>query len=296
MFSSLYWLGVILAIFSGVIGNCGLLLQKKVIIGLPDSSKFIRRLIKNPIWLFGLFLNFGIGSLLFFFAQIYIGPTLVPGLLDVGIIVLALGSIKLIGDKLKSGEILAMLLMISATFFLSFSGLSIEISETNFLELGFVFRFTLFSIILFLLIVGFQIFQNLNKKVNATLLSISSGLGFSLSDFWIAPFIGVLTHLFGGTYYIGEVFLLVISSLVLILSNIIGIVKLQESFKYGVASNMVTIQQIPLNISPIIMYLFIFLLTPPNIFSIIFLIMGSILIIISSFLLGKRQMRLDGIN
>lgn len=296
MDGTLYWYGVLLAILSGIFANIGLLLQKKVIAKLPDDSKFMKSLVKDPLWLFGLVLYVVISVIFYILAQLYIGPTLVPGLLALGIIILVLGSVKLIGDKLKGIEVMAIILMILAAFLLSFSGLSIAISEKNFLEFGFVVRMSVFTCIVFLLAIFLEIFQKKNEKFRGTFFAIISGAMYSLSDFWISPFLGTITRLQGGIYALGEIFLLVISSIILGITFIIGTIKLQQSFKFGIASNMATIQQVPVNIAPIIVYLLIFLLTPPSVFSIVFLILGSILIIISSYLLAARQVQLEKIK
>ena len=47
MATSFYWLGVSLAISSGVSNHIGTIFQKKVINELPDESKFMRSLVKE---------------------------------------------------------------------------------------------------------------------------------------------------------------------------------------------------------------------------------------------------------
>jgi hypothetical protein len=186
--------------------------------------------------------------------------------------------------------------MITATFCLSFSGLSIEISETDFLEQGFVVRFTIFTITFFLLALLFEIVQRNIEKIRGILLANTSGLMFSLSDFWVALLIGSFTLMFSGSFSIGGIFLLIISAIIMPVTNIFGIITIQKSFKNANASHMITIQQVPLNITPVIMYLLVFLLVPPSLISILLLIGGSILIVISSFILSKRQLKIDEVN
>jgi hypothetical protein len=149
---------------------------------------------------------------------------------------------------------------------------------------------------MFLLAIFLEIFQKKNEKFRGTFFAITSGAMYSLSDFWISPLLGVITRLQGGIYALGEIFLLIISSIILGITYVIGTVKLQQSFKFGIASNMATIQQVPVNIAPVIVYLLIFLLTPPSVFSIVFLVLGSTLIIISSYLLAARQVQLEKIK
>jgi len=76
-----YLFGVILAILSGVVNNYGTVVQKKIVNKYREDTKFMKSLIKNPTWLFGLILQTIIDGILFFIAQIYIGPTLIPGLM-----------------------------------------------------------------------------------------------------------------------------------------------------------------------------------------------------------------------
>ena len=94
--TSLYWLGVVFAIISGIANFLGSVLQKKVVNEVSDDAKFFRSLIKDPLWFFGLILQMAIGSAFFMLAQIFIGPTLIPGLMASGMIVLAIGCVKII--------------------------------------------------------------------------------------------------------------------------------------------------------------------------------------------------------
>jgi len=296
MDSSFYWMGISFAILSGIINNFGIILQKKVVNEIRVEVKFGRALIKNPLWLLGLMMQLGIGTIFFLLAQVYIGPALIPGLMASGLIILVFGSVKIIGETLKKDEIIGILLMIGAIFLLGISGLSIDISEQNLLDMMFLFRIIIFSLIVFISSIICEIFQRKIEKYSGILLSIFSGLMFSLSNFWVSLLLGTIINVFQGIYSLGELILFISSSLILIATNFIGILKIQESFKVAQASNMIPIQQVPIQITSIFIYLLIFLLQPPSIMSIIFLILGILLILISSFLLGKRQAQLEKIK
>ncbi|NVM02259.1 MAG: hypothetical protein HWN67_07975 [Candidatus Helarchaeota archaeon] len=109
-----YWLGVFFAVLSGVLANIGTVLQKKVVNEVSDEAKFFRSLIKKPLWVLGLLMGLTIGAVFYMLAQMYIGPTLTPGLMAVGLIVLAIGAVKIVGEELKFSEIIGILLMIVA--------------------------------------------------------------------------------------------------------------------------------------------------------------------------------------
>jgi len=290
---SLYWIGIIIALVSGSIKSVGHVIQKKVIVGLPEQSKLMKSLVRNRTWVFGLILDMGVGTIFFFIAQAFIGPVLIPGLIDIGLIVLAIGSVKIIGDTLKKEEILAIFLIIAAVFLLSFSELDVKTSEIDLVDIGFLARLAIYSITLFTLAVLFEWFQRENQRHRGTLLAILSGFMFAISNAWVGVLTGVFSQGFSNPGYI---VLLIFSSIILPLTNVLGIIKINQAFKEGKAHVMIPIQQIPLEITPIIIYFLVFLLTAPKIYSLPFIIIAGILLIICSYLLGKRQIKFGEIK
>ena len=113
-----YWLGVLLAISSGVCSNLGSVFQKKAVNEIPQEEreqKFFRTLIRKPWWLFGMLIQYGFAASFLILAQVYIGPALVPGLVASGLIVLAIGSIKLVGESLRKQEAIGIALLMFGT-------------------------------------------------------------------------------------------------------------------------------------------------------------------------------------
>ncbi len=291
-----YWLGVFLAILAGSTTQSGSVLQKKVVNEVSEEAKFMKSLVKQPLWILGVILSFGVSSIFYLTAQLFIGPALIPGLMAFGLIVLALGSVKIVGEKLKTEEIIGIILMILGTFFLGVSGLSIDITETNLLELGFIIRTIVFTIIIVFLSLICHIFQKRVEKFKGILLAVLSGFMFALSNFWVSPLMGVITDIFSGTFNLAQIVIFITSIIILILTNVIGLATIQLAYRVGQASNMVPIQNVPTLITPIFIYFLIFLLAPPSIFSVIYLITGIILIGTSSFLLGKRSAQMEEIK
>ncbi|NVM36186.1 MAG: hypothetical protein HWN81_11370 [Candidatus Lokiarchaeota archaeon] len=296
MNGSFYLLGVFLAILSGSINNIGLVFQKKVVNEVPPEAKFFRSLVKKPLWITGLLMELAIGSVFFMIAQIYIGPALIPGLMAFGLIFLAIGSVKIVGETLKKEEIIGIIIMITAIFLLGLSALSIDIVSINILAVDLVLNMTIFTVVLFLGSFVCEILQRKFEKFKGILLAISSGFQFSLTNFWIAPLMAVIAHVFGGTASVGEIFLFIVCAVILIAASIIGIMKIQQSFQVANASRMIPIQQVPIQITPIIAYFFVFTLMPTTIFPIIYVISGVSLILLSSFLLAKRQAQIEAIK
>lgn len=293
MADSLYWVGVFLAILAGSTTQSGSVLQKKAVNEVSGETEFMRSLVRRPIWILGIILSYGVSSIFYLTAQIYIGPALLPGLMAFGLIALVLGSTKIVGEKLKIAEIIGILLMIVGTFLLSMSELSIDITQTSLLDLEFAIRTFIFTGIILLLSLSCQIFQKKYERFKGILLAILSGFMFSLSNFWTSQLMTVIAYVLSGNFIIPQLIILVISIIFLILTNILGLATIQQAFKVGQASNMIPIQQVPSLTVPIFIYFTVFLMVPPSIFSVVLLIIGITLIMTSSFLLGKRSAKME---
>ena len=289
-----YWLGVVLAIISGILNNLGSVLQKKVINEMPKEGKFFRSLVKNPTWILGFIIQMVAGSIFFMIAQIFIGPTLIPGLMAAGLIVLAIGSVKIVGEDLNKSEILGICIMILAITFLGFSNIDINPELVNFTNVDLILRMMIFTIISCVIMIFCYVSQK--KFYKGIFLAILSGMCFVLSNFWISPLMGVMVRVLGGTAFLLELIIFVIAAFILVLTNIFGLSTIQVAFKEGQASNLIPIQQIPIQVATPFYFLFIFLLPPPNIFAMPMLIVGIGLVIISIFLLGKRQAEIEKIQ
>ncbi|MHA1981614.1 MAG: hypothetical protein ACTSXN_11050 [Promethearchaeota archaeon] len=290
---TVYSIGVSMAILGGLSHYLGLILEKYVINKMPDEAKLMKTLVKEPLWLFAIFIRFGIGSILFIFAQIVIGPAITPGLMASGLIILAIGSIKILGEKLNYSEIAAIIVMIIAVTFIGLSGLSIEISAE---DPAFLVRIFISTGFLALIAIIFQVIQGKSSRFKVILLALISGLMLSLNNFWIAPFIWSLGKMFGGYFYIETFLLFIVSSVILITANILSVIKMSQAFRSGKASFLAPIQNVPVQLTPSILYFFVFMMIIPTITSIIFFILGVALIISSSFILGKRQAQIEQIS
>jgi len=292
-----YFLGILSALLAGIVVYIGVLIQKHVINKHSNDPKFIRSLVKSPIWIMGLLLQVVIGGLVFYFIAImFIGPALVPGIMSAGLIVLALGSVKILNEKLGKEEILGILLMIAGVSFLGLSNLSIDVSTFIILDSGFILRIIVFTIVVLCLAVIFEVLRRKHEKYKGLIMAIESGLVLSLNTVWASPGTTVVTHVVDGIIIEEEIIFGIIIGIILLLIVAIGITIGQISLKYGQANILAPLNSVPIQIIPIIAFFIIFLSTPPNILSVIFMIIGFTLIISSSFLLTKRQAKIEKIT
>ncbi|HMF31494.1 MAG TPA: hypothetical protein VKK79_08775 [Candidatus Lokiarchaeia archaeon] len=275
-------------------------MQKKVINDLPPEqrdARFFRSLIKSPLWFLGLLCQLAFGAILFMIAVDLIGPTIPPGLMATGLIVLAIGSVKIVHESLKKTEILGIALMIVAIVLLGLSDLEINADITTFLDPGFLNRTTIYTIIVIGIIIGCYIGQHKSQRGRGILIVLASGCFFALSNFWTSPLMGTIDILGGVGFSWGKLALFVTACMFLVLSNIFGTGSQQTALKYGQASLLITIQQIPTEVAPIFYYFSVFNLWPvhPEI-SIPFLVLSIAFSLIAMFLLSKRQVMLEEIK
>lgn len=299
MAEQLYILGIFIGILWGATNNVGMLLEKYVINSIPieeREDKFFRKLAKNKIWLLGFSLDIGISTIFYVLGQLLVGPTLLPGLGAAGLIFMAIGSVKLIKEKFKIQDIIAIVSLIIAIALLGLSGLLIEVPSYDFSEQTFLIRSSVFMIINIGLIVVLEITQRKSHQFRGFALALISGLWAMMQNFVTAFSTAAMIPFFSGNITLFWGLTLVISGVLSAGALVISIAKMQNSFKYTDARLAIPIREVPVQIGPAFVFISVFALFPPNSLSLPFLYIAIALIIFSSFLLGKRQAELEKIE
>jgi hypothetical protein len=301
----LYPIGVIMAVVAGSAINLGIVIQKKAVNEIPVESrdaKFMRTLVHRRTWLLGLVLQIAIGTTSTIIAQAIIGPALLPGLLAVGLIPMAIGAAKIVKESLKRPEILAIGLIIVAAILLTASDISIPILTDpqhtfNVMNPVFLGNEWEFTAVFFVVIIVAEIVQRKLQKGRSIALACQAGCLLALSNYWLSPITVHVVHIFTGALQLPwELVLGLMGAVVLISGAVLNIVVLQKAFKVGNASLVIPIEQVPINIAPILVYFWIFSLTARTVFTIPFLLVAIVLIILSSYLLARRQSQLENIK
>jgi hypothetical protein len=289
-----YWLGVITALLTGTFDNLGAVFQKKAINALPEGRKVGKHLLRNRTWLFGFFQTQVLTTIFFFISQGLIGPTLTPGLSGAGLILLAVGSLRILKERIKASEMTGILLMVAAIFCLAFSKLEIDVDNIGFLaEVGFLTRVTIFTAIAALGAVICTVLRRSPQRSKATLYALDSGLMFVLSNFWTAIFVGVFATVILGDFVMGELLLFISAAIILPTSNYLGIYKMQKAYEFGQASRMKPTQQVPVQIAPFFYFFAVYMLPPPTELSLPLDVIAIALILVSMYLLLRRQAILE---
>ena len=285
------------AIFSGIANNSGALLQKYAINKIPKDQReagFYKKLFRSPYWVVGLLLIFVASGALNSLAQVYIGGALIPGLSAIGMIVLTIGAVKLLKEKLQISEYIGIALMIIGIVLIGLSAL--EITETDMVYLedtSFVIRFGIFSVVLFILWIASRQLGKRLEKGKTVFLALGSSFPFALSNAWMQPFFYLIVEMFNGNFTYLNIILFIFSVLIIGVVNIIGIGHVQDAFKHGDASKIYPIGSIPQQIAPVILFYGIYLKNSPQVYSLYFLLSGIVIILIAGFLLGRKQGKLE---
>jgi hypothetical protein len=167
----MYLWGVIFAVLAGLSSNVGLILQKLAVNDVDRGARgagganraaaaasaagagavaaepggFFARLMRRPLWVLGLVVEIGVGTVFFLLAQVYAGPALTPGLMASGLIVIALGSAWFLREAPTFSELLGIAALIAAAVLLGLSRLSVDLDVFDILDAGFLRRAALFS-------------------------------------------------------------------------------------------------------------------------------------------------------
>ncbi len=291
-------LGYFYAIFGGCIIQTGSLMQKSVINSIPveerEAPGYMKILVKKPVWLLGMTFTMAGGAVFFMLAQKIIGGALVPGLAASGYIILIIGSVTIIHEKLTTKEIIAIVFMIAGITLIGLSSLVITDDEAQMAfssNRAFQWRIIIFSIILVAIWIVTMVLGR--KQTNLTVFSLSTGIPFAIGNIWFQPMLITIVQLFSNETWVTVTF--VISALFVGGVNIAGLVQVQHNLKMGNASKIIPIQQIPQQIVPVLLYFVVFQ-KEPEISKVIFSILGILIIILCGFVLSQKQAQLDEIK
>jgi len=288
-----YLLGVSCGIFGGLLNQGGQLLQKKVVNDIrADAARngFMRRLLVHPLWLAGLVVGLGGGTAGYMAAQSLIGPALSPGLMASGLILLAVGSVRLNHEQLNRGEKLGIALMVVGIACLGLSGLSIGAAQVRLTlaDRAAQVRIAVFTACLFLCCLVSRLLALRSKDRRGLLTALGNGFLACLSDFWINPFLALIVLVLAGRGSFSQNFAFGMAAVILAFTASTITWQNQIAFKYAQASNIIPFAQVPIQISPVLVYFFIFALTPPDLLAVISILAGTLLTIAAGFLLGRR--------
>jgi hypothetical protein len=127
-------------------------------------------------------------------------------------------------------------------------------------------------------------------------MAFSNGFPFAISNLWVNPLLAVFAIVMTGNGSWRQIGLFVLASAILVGCNVLGVWQTNEAFKFAQASNIIPVQQISVQITPILFYFYVYALKSPKPTSGAFISIGVAFILLAAFLLGRRQSKLEKIQ
>ena len=287
--NSSYWIGVAAAVAAGVIFNLGILIQKLAVMKTPGKAGLMRRLVRSPLWLSGFALQFFVGMPLNMLAQAKIGPAIIPGLMAIGLIVLAIGAVRLAGERIQIVDVAGISLVIAAVIVFGLSRLSVDMQSIDLYEPAFLVRLGAFTMFVAALSLLCHMMQKANARLRGILRTLNAGLLLSQSNLWLGVLMALLARWGAGRFSIPDLLFVVLASGIVFAGSMLGITETQRAFQYGEASRLIPIQYVPSQILPVTAYFVVFALRPATSQALPLALAGIVLVLSGAILLARRQ-------
>lgn len=285
-----YAAGALLAVGAGAIFNLGVLVQKRAVNATAGGGALMPRLLRSPTWLAGVAIQFLLGTPLYAAAQLSIGPTLIPGLMATGLVVLALGSPLVVGERVVPSDWAAVGLIVAAVALFGASGLSVDLGGLELHRGTLLYRLagiTALAGAIALALLGAAGAASARGARPGALLSLASGLLYALGNLWLGAFMATAERVASGEREGGLVVFGLAGLALVAIANILSMAWLQRAFRHGKAAALVPLQQAPIQILPAVSYFAVFLQTPPRPSSPYLAASGIVLVLAGSALLGR---------
>lgn len=280
-------LGVLSMLTGAAINNLGIVLQKRQVNlksgsqdrkGVSDIGSFV----KDPVWMLGILMQTAFVLPFFLFALSLIGVTLAQPLSNSGIIVLVIGLVKILGEKLRSAETAGVFLLIAGMIAIGLGGVSGNVSQQSVLSPA-------SSILLWFLVVSIPALGVLLAVASAAFARtrlITLGLLAGICYAAVSISMQILTVSLEDLSQSVGLMMLAYGLAGTLLGTVLGILTTQEAFKRGRGINIVPFMQLTMNMIPIAAGLLVFgqTLSQP-----LFFWLGSVWIIVGASLLARLQ-------
>lgn len=249
----------------------------------------MHQLVRSPLWLTGFALQFIIGMPLNMLAQSKIGPAIIPGLMAVGLMVLAVGAVRLAGEAFSFCDVAGISLVIAAVIIFGLSRLAVDMQSIDLYEPAFLLRLGFFTFVVAALSLVCHIQQKTNVRLRGILRTLNAGLLLSQSNLWLGVLMAFLTRWGAGMYGMLDLLSVVVASGIVFVGSMLGIAETQRAFQFGDASKLIPIQYVPSQIIPIAAYFLVFSLHPATPSALPLALAGIALVLTGAVLLARRQ-------
>jgi hypothetical protein len=306
-----YALGITAAIVAGLAFNIGLLIQKSAVGRAPRDRPLMRSLLKSPVWIAGFALQFILGSPLYTLSVGLIGPAIVPGLMSVGLVVLALGAVLIQKERLAPKEIVGTGLVVVAVALFGFSRLSIDVHAVSLKDPGLLLRAGMFAGVLLAIALGCaEAARRLSAAAArgsgsataevpaaaaapterpAALHATRAGVWYNIGNLGLGFITAGLARFGTGIFDAGEIAVFLSAVGLTVGGNMYGIAATQHALTGGRASVVVPLQNAVTQVLPVFVFFLVYRPYVPTAASLVFLGAAGALLLTGAVLLTGRM-------
>jgi hypothetical protein len=294
-----YALGVAAALGAGAAYNAGQLVQKIAVNRLPEpgnaggglrSSLFVR-LLASRLWLAGFAVVFFAGTPLNVVAALWLGPAILPGLMSLGLVVLAVGAVTVAGEHLGAGDVAGIALVMTGIALIGASQLRIDVGAAGLRAPSLLARLAVFTLCTATLGTVLLAIAARTHGARGPLRALAAGLYYAPSNLWLAEVMNALDRWLAGGPIREGLGLAAVALGVIVVASIMGTVVIQHAYRVGDASRLVPIQMVPQQVVPILAFLLVFRGLAPSAWAFPLAVGGAAFIMGGASLLAGRQVR-----
>jgi hypothetical protein len=286
-----YALGIAAAIIAGLAFNVGLLIQKAAVGRVPVGQPLMRSLLKSPVWISGFFLQFILGTPLYTLSVGLIGPAIVPGLMSIGLVVLALGAVLVQKERLAAKEIVGIAFVVLAVALFGLSKLSIDVHAVSVKDPGLLLRAGIFSGALIAIAFGCTAVARgpgRQDESAAAFHATRAGVWYTLGNLGLGFITAGLARFGAGVFDAGEIVVFAVAVALTVAGNLYGIAATQHALANGRAAVAIPLQNAVSQMLPVFVFFLVYRPYTPTPPSLAFLCAAAILLTAGVVLLAGR--------
>jgi hypothetical protein len=294
-----YIFGIVAAVVAGIAFNVGILIQKAAVGRAPKDRPLLRSLLKSPVWISGFILQFILGTPLYTLSVGLIGPAIVPGLMSVGLAVLAIGAVRFQKERVKTKEIAGIILVVLAVTMFGLTRLSIDVLAISMKEPGLLTRAGIFSGVLMAIAVGCAFVarrmatgagaQVATRSESAAALHASrAGMWYNLGNLGLGFITAGLARFGSGVLDPVEIVVFLVAVAITVMGNMYGIAATQHALAHGRAAVAIPLQNAVTQILPVVVFFLVYRPYVPAAESFVFLGAAGALLMTGVVLLMGR--------
>lgn len=256
-----YALGIAAALIAGIAFNVGILIQKAAVGRAPKDRPLMRSLLKSPLWVSGFFLQFILGTPLYTLSVGLIGPAIVPGLMSVGLIVLAIGAVRFQKERVKAKEIAGIVCVVLSVTMFGLTRLSIDVLAVSMTDKGLLARAGIFCGVLIAIAVGCALVgakAAARSESTAALHATRAGTWYNLGNLGLGFITAGLARFGVGVFDPVEIAVFLVAVGLTVVGNLFGISATQHALAHGRAALTIPLQNAVTQVLPVAVFFLVY--------------------------------------